>query len=40
VAAGLAEAKLAEWQREVVGDHEDVAERRVLSGHDLADRQA
>ena len=40
VAARLAEPELAEGQREVVGDDEDVAERGVLAGQDLAHRQA
>ena len=35
--AALAEAELAERQREVVGDDEQVDERRVLAGEDLAD---
>ena len=38
--AALAEAELAERQREVVGDDEQVDERRVLAGEDLADREA
>ena len=32
----LAEPQLAERQREVVGDDEQVAQRRVLAGQDLA----
>ena len=38
--AALAEAQLAERQREVVGDDEQVDQRRVLAGEDLADREA
>ena len=40
VAARLAEPELAERQREVVGDDEQVAERGVLAGEHLAHRQA
>ena len=39
-AAALAEAQLAERQGEVVGDDEQVDERRVLAGEHLADREA
>ena len=39
-AAALAEAQLAERQGEVVGDHEQVAERSVLAGQDLAHGEA
>ena len=38
--AALAEAELAERQGEVVGDDEQVAERRVLAGEDLPDGEA
>ena len=38
--AALAEPELAERQREVVGDDQQVGERRVLAGQDLAHRQA
>ena len=40
VAAALAEAELAERQREVVGDDEQVGQRRVLAGEHLADGEA
>ena len=39
-AAALAEAQLAERQREVVGHDQQVDQRGVLAGQDLADRQA
>jgi hypothetical protein len=38
--ATLAEPELSERQREVVDHHEEVAERRVLAGEHLADREA
>jgi hypothetical protein len=38
--AALAEPELAERQREVVGDHEELGERGVLPGENLADGQA
>ena len=38
--AALAEAELAERQGEVVGDDEQVGQRRVLAGEDLADGDA
>ena len=38
--AALAEPELAERQGEVVGDDQEVAERRVLAGEDLPDREA
>ena len=38
-AAALAEAQLAEGQREVVGDDQQVGQRGMLAGKDLADRQ-
>ena len=40
VAAALAEPELAERQREVVGDDQQVAQRRVLAGQHLADGEA
>ena len=39
LAAALAEAQLAERQGEVVGDDQQVGQRRVLAGQDLADRE-
>src|SRR6185369_16038204 len=36
-AAALAEPELAERQREIVDDHEHLAQRRVLAGEDLPD---